>query len=215
MEKSVVLKGDEIQTVISALDFYSRIHIGQYKEILEIFCWNSKLPIDFNIENTIVEHLKIMRQIVYPELGTYLDGSYGIFNPKVQNTAGLAYNMQQVIRYKYSYAVHPEGGYTVNFSSPIATGPDPLPLCSIGKYKLNTLVIYLILSDKYRLVLKNALEMKKDLLELNIENIFKQCTDNPKVLLHANWIKEWATKIELNKDPEEIYNLESIIDSLA
>lgn len=210
----VVLKGEEIQTAINALDFYSRIHIGQFKEVLEVLRWNSKMPTDFDIENDITKELRIIREMIYPELGPCLEGSYGIFNPKVQNTAGLAYNMYQVIRYYYSYALHPEGGYTVDFNSPVATGSDPLPACSIEKDASDTWIVYLTLSDKYKTVLKNALKMKEDLLAFEIADIFGQCSNNPQVLLHANFIKEWVMEMGLDKNDEEMRITEGMMKAL-
>lgn len=110
----ITLTGEEINLSVNALDFYSRIWIGQYDEIL----WNHRMFLDHKevgkIEDNVTLFLQMVRMLVLPDLGPELNGSYGIYNPVIDKKAQLAYNMQQVIRYKYAYAKYPEGGIQVD-----------------------------------------------------------------------------------------------------
>lgn len=40
--------------------------------------------------------------------------------------SNIAWDLYQILRYKYSWDKYPEGGYTVNFNPPIKMGQEPL-----------------------------------------------------------------------------------------
>lgn len=212
--KKIILKGSEIQMAISALDFYSRIWIGQYKEILDLLHGHMKGILHQDIQEQIIVNLQCLRMKVYPKLGHDLNGSYGIFNPEVASTAGLAYNMQQVLRYTYAYAEYPEGGYTVNFSKPIATGKAQLPLCIIGKNADEVWEITIDLSGEYRKILKMALDMYKSLLLIDIKAIFSQCTNDVEALEYAEKVENILKKSRFMNREEELHDIEKILEKI-
>ena len=209
--KKIILKGSGIQTAIIALDFYSRIWIGQYKEILELSHWHMKDILQQDIQEQIIVNLQYLRMKIYPNLGDDLNGSYGIFNPEVELTPGIAYNMQQVLRYTYAYAEHPEGGYTVNFSKPIATGQIQLPLCTIERNADEIWEITLDLSGEYCKILKMALDMYKSLLLVNIKAIFAQCTGDVEAMEYAEKVENILKKFTYLDCEEEVHDIEKIL----
>ena len=117
MRKVFRKKLEEIDTIISNLDLFSRILIGQYDEIIEkisgIFIYHE------NEVPELTKALVCLRCELIPELKCYsLSGSLGIWNDVTPLIAKRAYDIQQVLRYQLSYHRNPEGGITVNFNIP-------------------------------------------------------------------------------------------------
>ena len=121
MRKVFRKKLEEIDTIISNLDLFSRILIGQYDEIIEkisgIFIYHE------NEVPELTKALVCLRCELIPELKCYsLSGSLGIWNDVTPLIAKRAYDIQQVLRYQLSYHRNPEGGITVNFNTPYLHG---------------------------------------------------------------------------------------------
>lgn len=203
----ITLRGDEIGLALNALDFYSRIWIGQYEEIL----WIDRMYFDFDkikeIEGEVRTYLQYLRLRTMPELGPSLNGSYGIYNPIIDLRSSIAYNMQQVIRYKYAWARFPEGGIGVDFGKPMQCGKTPLPdgeihkegdewVISIeGKTEEDT--------ERYRSVLLDSLIIRKYTMDVDVVSLFKYYTDNEDALRFAEKIQEVYDKIEKTEMVEE------------
>lgn len=193
MTTKITLHGDEIGLAIAALDFYSRIWIGQYGEIL----WKHRQCLDYRdierIEEEAKNYLSLLRMTIMPEIGPELNGSHGIFNPKVDGRSALSYNLQQVIRYKYAYARFPEGGMGVSFGKPLKAGTTDLPTGKIEKVDDEWVIHVEGKSEedtkKYKETLLDALTIYKDLMDADVVKLFSYYTDNEKALSYAKRVQ--------------------------
>lgn len=112
---------DQAKIISKALDLYSRIFMGQFKEILDFqFGWKMELE----------DHewcRKALQTVKRVATGLENNAYYGIFSEKISNKARAAYDIHQVIRNKLAWDNNPNGGITVNFDKPINTSAMPLP----------------------------------------------------------------------------------------
>lgn len=210
----LTLYDKEISSMMNALDFYGRMWIGQYKEILFQLQWYVDLPIDEDLEKDAEALLSLIRPYMYPELDTNLNVSHGIYNPKVADTAGLSYNILQVLRYKTAYAKHPGGGTTVEFSTPFATGKEPLPECTVTKDADEKLTAELTLSEKYANIVRKALQMKQCFENLDILGIFQMCTNNADALKYAEKTTALCKQLEPINNAEEKDMTEKLLEKI-
>lgn len=87
---------NEIRIVLNALDFYSRIWIGQYDHMLWDLRWYRNCSQLDAWDDTLRRKFWDIRNIILPGLRKYsLNGSYGIFSPDRNAKAAIAYDMQQ------------------------------------------------------------------------------------------------------------------------
>lgn len=192
---------DEISKVIKALDFYSRIWIGQYLEIDNEMIWLIKKTYDDVRENEIVPLFLQLRNRVMPasirDIGQTLYASYGIFSDKVDERAGTAYDMQQVIRYTLAWFLHPEGGWTVDFGSPLRAGRVyPVPKASCIKNNENV-EMEVSLSDKSQFtIIEDAIEILNLVRNGKIEKLFSYYTADKDALLTASEIEKTYMEIQ-------------------
>ena len=114
---------EEIGETIRNLDLYSRIWIGQLLEIDQQMLWLRKRTYQMDTETVMTPMLFEIRNRILPnaekDIGNTLHASYGIFSDQVDERAGIAYDIQQVIRYTAAWYCHPDGGATVDFRAPI------------------------------------------------------------------------------------------------
>ena len=110
----VTLKDSEIGTCISALDFYSRMYMGQYGEIdfeLRQYRFDSEFDNQYMCARkhiyTAIRNL-VFRENKIAEWDLY--GSLGIWSEDTDVRAKNAYDMQQVIRYSHAWCCNSEGG---------------------------------------------------------------------------------------------------------
>ena len=74
----------EMGMIISSLDFYMRMYIGQYREILFDLRWYRDCSYLDNLEDQLRIKFMQIRNILLPDITGYgWSGSYGIFNPDV------------------------------------------------------------------------------------------------------------------------------------
>ena len=130
MTKYVLTMNEEqAQTVISALDFYMRMRIGQWDE-LRYLCFNEPIE-DVSkyrmLADTIDEKLFEVRQIVLPELTR--GASYGVY--KFENTE-RAVNVLKAIRSARAWYRNPKGGYECIYDRPMAINVrEEMPQCEV------------------------------------------------------------------------------------
>lgn len=192
---------DEISKVIKALDFYSRIWIGQYLEIDSEMIWLKKRTYDEILENEIVPLFLQLRNRLMPEsirdIGQTLYASYGIFSDKVDERAGTAYDMQQVIRYTLAWFLHPEGGWTVDFGSPLRAGRIyPVPKASCIKNNGNVEMEISLSDNSQFTIIEDAIEILDLVRSGKIEKMFSYYTDDKEALLTASEIEKVYAKIQ-------------------
>lgn len=184
------LTNNEIPTVINSLDFYSRIWIGQFDEILYNLRWyKSCEALDTGGEQTLRTLLVKMRNNFLPALKQYgFNGSYGIFNPDRDIRAGIAYDMQQEIRYKVAWTRHPEGGNTVDFGRPLWCNDDPCkpPYADCVLKDDDNIEMTLMLEEHQIEVLMDAMQVEELKDNCCFEDMFRLYTSNPEVLADAH-----------------------------
>ena len=125
------LSADQAKLLSCACEFYSRIRMGQWQELL--YCCSDLTNVDYckirdEIEPTILE----ARSKVYPELSKSYGHSYGVGKFK---DADMIWEIYEVLRNKIAWHEHPEGGWTVDFNRPISFSGEPLAKCDIKEDK--------------------------------------------------------------------------------
>lgn len=201
----------EITETINALDFYSRIWIGQYLEIDHQMMWLKKELYKVPTEVQVTPLFLKIRSILLPELsaivGETLNGSYGIFSDRIDSKAGIAYDIQQVVRYTKAWFIKPEGGFGVDFGRPLWANDQfdvPTAFCYNHNLKKEEHVdetqMELVLSDPAQeFVLKEALAVNKCLYEGKIRELFTHYTDDETALHFAEKVEKYYKKFE--EDP--------------
>lgn len=115
---------EQAHLVIRALDFFSRMRMGQWGELARLTPPPSNGNIaDYQAARDTVEDLLLQaRDIVMPELKIMhsLHGSYSVFS---FNDALAAWNVLRAIRSCIAWHNHPEGGVTVDFDRPSGDAP--------------------------------------------------------------------------------------------
>lgn len=114
MQENLEINEDHIKLLIRILDFYSRIVLGQFEEILYgciIFGWNSSI-----ISN--IDLVKIRRLLGEIKHKLYT-GPFGIYSEEIPEEAKITYDIQQVIRYRLAWDNNPNGGITIDFDEPM------------------------------------------------------------------------------------------------
>ena len=189
---------NEISIVLNALDFYSRIWIGQYDHILWDIRWYRNCRQLDELDHTLRRKFWDMRNIILPELRHYgLSGSHGIFSPDRGVKAAIAYDMQQEFRYKSAWFQHPEGGNTVNFGKPLPCEDDPCDFPKAECYNVDgEFRIKVYIDDTQLNVIVDALNISILEYACQIEKMFEYYTDNTEALSIAKEITELLVSIE-------------------
>jgi hypothetical protein len=116
-----ILEMDEEQAIIIewALDLFSRVHMGQWAELAT---WANVSP------DEVVECGEVLDETavafgVRPERNSF----YGITSNEIHDRARVAWDIQQVVRHCVAWERNPEGGFTVEFDSPLCVSGKQLP----------------------------------------------------------------------------------------
>lgn len=107
---TLCLRGDEVSDVISSLDTYSRIWMGQFDHIdFALRMYRFRTYSERGESRMCEDLLTGMRALFLPELaGRGQMASLGIWSDEVNELAVCAYDMQQVIRHDWSWFEEPE-----------------------------------------------------------------------------------------------------------
>jgi hypothetical protein len=89
----------QLNTLLPALDLYSRLYIGQTNMVDEYLRFNCNIPNKPYLEAGNIAD-KLLRK---PFFGFELGQSFGITNPEVNESARVAFDMIQVIRHRLSW----------------------------------------------------------------------------------------------------------------
>lgn len=122
----LTMTDDQAKVIARACDFYARILLGQFDEIVwETLERSSPFTSDYTERRNKMELLLLQaKECAFPELHGY--SHYGVGHDKTSDTAWNAY---QAIRYCIAWHNHPEGGGTVDFRKPIDFGNVGIPEC--------------------------------------------------------------------------------------
>ena len=106
----------QAQVLVDALDLYSRIGMGQLTEISHVLRMNSKAVDEVDM---------MLREASYCWMGG-AGSYYGITSDKINDVFRVAWDLQQVIRYRLAWDRNPDGGIQVHFDEPLKSSAEPL-----------------------------------------------------------------------------------------
>lgn len=110
---NIKVNDNQIEALISATDFLSRLESGQFSDILQ-----KVIPIQKEVNRDKIRFLlQELKQEMFPELSR--SSSYGIFSKELSDNAKTLYDIHQAMRYTYSWHKTPEGGFQTWFSEPL------------------------------------------------------------------------------------------------
>jgi len=119
MKYQLEITENQAQIIENALDFYSRIQMGQFDELISNF--SSPLYKDLLKNNPDYDKLKFyineLKKEILPELS--INSFYSIGNKSRPDSSRISFDLIQVIRYRLSWDKYPEGGIGVNFDKPM------------------------------------------------------------------------------------------------
>jgi hypothetical protein len=115
----------QAQVIINALELYSRIGMGQLQEIVYVLRMNSSPgAIDFDALDKVEKLAREASSYFMKGSGGY----YGISSNKINDSFRVAWDIQQVIRYRLAWDRNPEGGIQVHFDEPYKTSAEELAI---------------------------------------------------------------------------------------
>lgn len=134
------LDKEQADILIRALDLYSRILSGQIDSVLSALQHEMRFTKQVNNDKirNLCEQIKVE---AFPELGSTYYAISGACE-----SARIAYDIQQVVRYVKAWAEHPEGGHTVDFGEPLFTSRH-IPKCTREENKDCDICLYKRTSD--------------------------------------------------------------------
>lgn len=196
----MILKNAEIQTCIGALDFYSRIFMGQFEEI-EMLMWrNGGYRGEYTKYKFARRHiLTAMRNLMFYDTNIAewdLNGSLGIWSLETDGRAKIAYDMQQVIRHADAWCRIPEGGIGRQFDSPDFGGElEPIE-CKCCMENGEEIAI-ITLQKEHMKIIKSSIEVYLALAETRIRDMMLYYTQNAIVLSLADIFENLIDKREV------------------
>lgn len=123
---NLIINKEQAEVLITALESYSRMMIGQIDYALEPLRFNNKIKADPKRLQQLCDEIKFLFT-PFEQRGA----SYGIYSHEVDDSARVAYDIKKVIEHRLSFDRNPEGGKTVNFQEPRRTSQQPLPIISV------------------------------------------------------------------------------------
>ena len=132
MKVTIEVDENQARLIQRALDFYSRVGIGQMERILEYPTFEKvlaeRLKVDgktdwskfHDTKDKANDRLHEAREIVL-NTGISKNGSYGIFNPDVDESCRVAYDILQVVRHEFWKQDPDRSDVTVDSSAHLST----------------------------------------------------------------------------------------------
>ncbi len=180
---ALTLTEAECNMVISALDLYSRIWIGQYDRIDDIYIYDTGSR--WNKDSRRHCLFQEIRNILIPSLmGDYSSCSLGIWSEKTDIRAINAYDIQQRLRYELSWYKNPEGDITIDYDTPMIRGSngDLSVFCETTE---EGVCATLYLSKEHLTVMQTSIEVYSFLINRKMQEAFRYFTSDEKVLSFA------------------------------
>lgn len=190
----------EMYKIINALDFYSRIWIGQYDRILYDIRWYRNCKQLDERESLFINKLLHIRHILLPGLVYGWSSSYGIFSDEIDFRAGVAYDMQQEFRNKLAWFNNPEGGITVDFNPVMHCESDPYIVPTARCFEEDGKVYEEInICNEQFEIIKAALEIHECLYNGDIKKLFSYYTDNELALRLAQEVTDLMLEVDIER----------------
>lgn len=196
----VIFPETQVNIILTALDFYVRVLIGQY----DVFAASQRVL--FSCGNAqdgkrdVREILMDLRDQIIPELHSLgFMGNYGIYNRDRDIRAGEAYNIYQEFRYKSAHFYHPEGGFSTSFDKPLWTGDDPYPHPSVffTWSSDGTVIAEAQLCREQLQIIIDALEMYQNHIGHRYVKLFQYLSKEPDVMTLAGELEEVSGKTDI------------------
>lgn len=123
MKYNLTLSAEQAEVLVQALDLYSRIGIGQFESVLDVY--DRHLKFDLCQRETLRHNLECAKLAV----GLPVNGGPSIGNQaEVREEFRTAWDIQKVVRHRLAWDQHPEGRPSnVHFDTPFQTGQLGLP----------------------------------------------------------------------------------------
>lgn len=131
---TLTLNERQAEVLVAALDFYSRIGIGQFEELVHVY-EGAQMGLGDATSGAKLQAAKRYIEDAKHELtGFPANASHSILNPKVNDTFRVAYDIQKVVRHRLAWDKSPDGGTGVWFDKPDQTSKAE-PLATIASEK--------------------------------------------------------------------------------
>lgn len=124
----VVLSKRQTEVLIKLLELFSRLGMGQYRFLLEVFFAHLANPDFFNVAEYNIDVIKSM-------VLNLQGGYFGITSKETPEDAKVSYEIEKILLYTKSWHENPKGGYTVNFDYPLKVSNEPIPEVTVIKEK--------------------------------------------------------------------------------
>ena len=211
---TIVIDCSHVSSLISALDLYSRIFMGQYSEIewcLRLNTVKQDKPLYelFDSEELRSILLKVREKAIPDLKGCGFNISYGIWSEKNDIRSVEAFDLQQVIRHFDAWHRHPEGGSGRNFDKPWIHGRfSKMKASCKGTRETYILVLYNIEPEQYELMC-NAVKSAIYLHELKFVPFIKMFTDNKEAIEAMENVESLFDEIDV---PESFYDYRGLLE---
>ena len=117
---TLTCSAEQAALLVRALDLYSRIGIGQFEEILNVY------DAQHTMEVSLRQDARLAINEAKALAGHPDSGSYGIHSPEVRDEFRAAFDLQRVIRHRLAFDRKPEGDIMVDFDTPYQISKTPL-----------------------------------------------------------------------------------------
>ncbi|MBE5915803.1 MAG: hypothetical protein E7273_03055 [Pseudobutyrivibrio ruminis] len=166
-----------LNIIIDALDFYTRMYLGQYDSIdrmLKMYYFDSEY--DFTRRELYTAARSIMFKNTDIEYWG-LDGSLGIYTDITDMRGKNAYDIKQCIRHSFAWCKRPEGGHAVDFDPPLISGNIGEVKCESAETK-GEVITTAYLAGEQVLIIMHAIKIFILLLNIDIAGVFREYTDS-------------------------------------
>lgn len=120
----LTITAEQAHVIQKALELFSRVHMGQLDPVAYILCSYRQIR-ELREEDLGLIH-RFLRSVEPTATGLDPGGYWGIFSGKVQDTARVAWDLQQVVRHRLAWDREPRGGIYVDFDPPMRSSSEPL-----------------------------------------------------------------------------------------
>ncbi len=114
---------EEWNLVTRALEYYSRVHMGQISWDTEslVLSYNHPQRITNDAWDELLSLRRSLDDLIPLATGLAPNAYYGISHEALPDAPRVAFDLYQVIRHRLAWDQFPEGGHTVNFNTPMRT----------------------------------------------------------------------------------------------